>query len=207
MRPQTLRNWEEDRAEPRANRLQMLAGMLDVSLVWLISGLGRGRGRPAVGAGRARGARLPRRPSQPARRAGRLAERLGTLERRLQALLGLSETAEIRLRRLRMRSCAARHARDGPDPRRLRRRAARRRCRPATLDAFETLLSENDQDIYQWISGQCRRSRPSTKKSSAGYGPSSTGSRSGWRCRRLNDLLMILREGRPATSQTARVTS
>ncbi|MGP6086742.1 succinate dehydrogenase assembly factor 2 [Antarctobacter jejuensis] len=24
----------------------------------------------------------------------------------------------------------------------------------ATLDAYEALLSENDQDLYQWISGQ-----------------------------------------------------
>ena len=38
---QTLRNWEEDRAEPRANRLQMLAGMLNVSMVWLMSGAGK----------------------------------------------------------------------------------------------------------------------------------------------------------------------
>lgn len=37
---QTLRNWEEDRSEPRANRLQMIAGMLNVSMVWLMSGQG-----------------------------------------------------------------------------------------------------------------------------------------------------------------------
>ncbi|MEM8572401.1 MAG: helix-turn-helix transcriptional regulator [Pseudomonadota bacterium] len=36
----TLRNWEENRAEPRANKLQMLAGMLNVSIVWLMSGRG-----------------------------------------------------------------------------------------------------------------------------------------------------------------------
>ena len=36
----TLRNWEEDRAEPRANKLQMLAGMLNVSMGWLMSGQG-----------------------------------------------------------------------------------------------------------------------------------------------------------------------
>ena len=39
---QTLRNWEEDRAEPRANKLQMLAGMLNVSIIWLMSGEGPG---------------------------------------------------------------------------------------------------------------------------------------------------------------------
>lgn len=37
---QTLRNWEEDRSEPRANRLQMIAGMLNVPIVWLMSGQG-----------------------------------------------------------------------------------------------------------------------------------------------------------------------
>jgi transcriptional regulator with XRE-family HTH domain len=37
---QTLKNWEEDRSEPRANKLQMLAGMLNVSMVWLMSGRG-----------------------------------------------------------------------------------------------------------------------------------------------------------------------
>ncbi|MCB1352261.1 MAG: helix-turn-helix transcriptional regulator [Rhodobacteraceae bacterium] len=36
----TLQNWEEDRAEPRANKLQMLAGVLNVSMIWLISGRG-----------------------------------------------------------------------------------------------------------------------------------------------------------------------
>ncbi|MEO0913280.1 MAG: helix-turn-helix transcriptional regulator [Pseudomonadota bacterium] len=43
---QTLRNWEEDRSEPRANKLQMLAGMLNVSIIWLMSGAGEG---PASG--------------------------------------------------------------------------------------------------------------------------------------------------------------
>lgn len=38
----TLRNWEEDRSEPRANKLQMLAGMLNVSIIWLMSGQGQG---------------------------------------------------------------------------------------------------------------------------------------------------------------------
>ncbi len=39
---QTLQNWEEDRSEPRANKLQMLAGMLNVSIIWLMSGQGDG---------------------------------------------------------------------------------------------------------------------------------------------------------------------
>ncbi len=36
----TLKTWEEDRAEPRSNKLQMLAGMLNVSMGWMMSGRG-----------------------------------------------------------------------------------------------------------------------------------------------------------------------
>ncbi len=42
VRPATIANWEDDRAEPRANRAQMLAGVLGVSLTWLLSGQGDG---------------------------------------------------------------------------------------------------------------------------------------------------------------------
>ncbi len=38
----TIRAWENDRSEPRANRLQMLAGMLGVSIMWLLNGEGDG---------------------------------------------------------------------------------------------------------------------------------------------------------------------
>ncbi len=38
----TIQNWEGDRAEPRANKLQMLAGILNVSIVWLLTGEGEG---------------------------------------------------------------------------------------------------------------------------------------------------------------------
>ena len=40
----TLRNWENDLSEPRANRLNMLAGLLGVSLSWLLTGEGEGVG-------------------------------------------------------------------------------------------------------------------------------------------------------------------
>lgn len=43
----TLQNWEDDLAEPRGNRLQMLAGMLNVSLSWLITAEGDGLADPA----------------------------------------------------------------------------------------------------------------------------------------------------------------
>ena len=42
LRVQTVQNWEFDRSEPRANRLQMLAGFLNVSMIWLLTGEGEG---------------------------------------------------------------------------------------------------------------------------------------------------------------------
>jgi transcriptional regulator with XRE-family HTH domain len=42
----TLRNWENDMSEPRANRLSMLAGLLNVSMMWLITGEGDGVDAP-----------------------------------------------------------------------------------------------------------------------------------------------------------------
>lgn len=46
VRSKTLDGWENDRAEPRANRLQMLAGVLNVSLGWLLTGQGDGPSEP-----------------------------------------------------------------------------------------------------------------------------------------------------------------
>ena len=42
IRLSTLRNWENDVSEPRANRLSTLAGLLNVSMLWLINGEGEG---------------------------------------------------------------------------------------------------------------------------------------------------------------------
>jgi antitoxin CptB len=66
----------------------------------------------------------------------------------------MSEPREIRLKRLRMRA-ARRGTREmdlilGPFA------EARLTGLPAEeLVNFESLLSENDQDLYQWISGRC----------------------------------------------------
>ncbi len=38
VRETTLQNWEAGITAPRANRLQMLAGVLDTSMLWLLSG-------------------------------------------------------------------------------------------------------------------------------------------------------------------------
>ncbi len=47
----TLRGWENDVAEPRANRVQMLAGMLNVTLGWLLTGDVSDGGAPETGSG------------------------------------------------------------------------------------------------------------------------------------------------------------
>lgn len=58
VRDSTIRAWEADEWEPRGNRLQMLAGMLNVSLVWLMTGKGPGLGAPSDAAALPAGARL-----------------------------------------------------------------------------------------------------------------------------------------------------
>lgn len=49
IRTPTLRKWENDLSEPRANRLSMLAGVLNVSMMWLINGEGEGLDAPDIG--------------------------------------------------------------------------------------------------------------------------------------------------------------
>lgn len=45
----TIKAWENDLAEPRANKLSMMAGLLNVSLLWLLSGEGEGPDAPGTG--------------------------------------------------------------------------------------------------------------------------------------------------------------
>ncbi|WP_171128825.1 MULTISPECIES: helix-turn-helix domain-containing protein [unclassified Ruegeria] len=42
----TIVNWEDDLSEPRANKLSMMAGMLNVSIRWLLTGEGEGTESP-----------------------------------------------------------------------------------------------------------------------------------------------------------------
>ncbi len=94
VRARTLRSWENDVAEPRANRLQMLAAMLGVSLRWLLSGEGEGVAPPAGGeeptAGEARDAAIAGALAElRSLRADMLAitERAGRVEKRLRQQL------------------------------------------------------------------------------------------------------------------------
>lgn len=38
VKPETLKNWERDRSEPRAEKFMKLAGILQVPMVWLMTG-------------------------------------------------------------------------------------------------------------------------------------------------------------------------
>jgi transcriptional regulator with XRE-family HTH domain len=38
VKSKTLENWENDRSEPRADKLMKLAGLLQVPLIWLLTG-------------------------------------------------------------------------------------------------------------------------------------------------------------------------
>ena len=84
----TIRTWENDQAEPRANKLQMLAGMLGVSIMWLLTGKGYGLDSPAQNAplpddllallAELRQMRLDQ---------ARMADRMGRLDKRLRLAL------------------------------------------------------------------------------------------------------------------------
>ena len=86
----TIVNWETDRSEPRANRLQMLSGLLNVSIIWLMTG--EGEGGPAEQEPPATGDRTDIREILNELRdlrlaQDRLADRTGLVEKRLRALL------------------------------------------------------------------------------------------------------------------------
>jgi transcriptional regulator with XRE-family HTH domain len=83
VRLSTIQNWESDRAEPRANKLQMIAGILNVSIVWLLTGAGQGGVPPEPAeAQEFRGALAELREIRVAQT--RLLARLARLEKRLR---------------------------------------------------------------------------------------------------------------------------
>ncbi len=47
VKKETVIGWEDDVAEPRANRLSMMAGLLNVSIMWLLTGEGEGMDAPS----------------------------------------------------------------------------------------------------------------------------------------------------------------
>ena len=80
----TLRAWEGDQSEPRANRVSILCGLLNVPLVWLLTGTGDVSWAPAADGG---DGPLLEEVGALRREAGLVVERLGLLEVRLRARL------------------------------------------------------------------------------------------------------------------------
>ena len=89
VRVKTLESWEEDRADPRANKLQMLAGVLGVSLMWLLTGEGDGLEAPPESDGAAANEvrSVLSETRQIRAEIGALAERMGRLEKRLRLIV------------------------------------------------------------------------------------------------------------------------
>lgn len=84
----TLRAWEDDQSEPRANKLQMLAGLLNVSIKWLLTGEGDGLEAPAKEVELASDASAVLAEMRQLRtELTRLNDRLGHLEKRVRLLL------------------------------------------------------------------------------------------------------------------------
>ena len=84
----TLRNWEEDLAEPRANKLQMLSGLLSVSLSWLLTGEGDGVDPPGEAGDIPEDVTAMLAEMRSLKTAcARTADRLGVLEKRLRSAM------------------------------------------------------------------------------------------------------------------------
>lgn len=88
VRLKTVMSWENDLSEPRANRLQMAAGLLNVSLMWLLTGEGDGVPPPDEVPELTQDARAVMNEMRQMRaELNRAADRLGRMEKRLRALL------------------------------------------------------------------------------------------------------------------------
>lgn len=84
----TLKAWENDLTEPRANKLSMVSGLLGVSMSWLLTGEGEGPTEPAENADIAPDVLNLLSEVRDLRvQMTRNAERLGQLEKRLRAAL------------------------------------------------------------------------------------------------------------------------
>ncbi|WP_264210191.1 helix-turn-helix domain-containing protein [Leisingera thetidis] len=91
----TLTAWEQDLSEPRANKLTMLAGVLNVSMSWLLTGEGEGMSAPAeteVDLGDFAGVLKELRELRTEMRSN--ADRAARLEKKLRSLLQAAEKAE-----------------------------------------------------------------------------------------------------------------
>lgn len=88
VKARTITSWENDTSEPRANRLQMVAGLLNVSLMWLLTGEGDGVDPPGTEPPLSQDARSTLLELRELRaEIDDAAKRLARLEKRLRTLL------------------------------------------------------------------------------------------------------------------------
>lgn len=91
VRLKTVAAWEDDAMDPRANRLQMLAGLLGVSIRWLLTGEGDGLDKPSDRRLLSPGAQEALAELERLRAAtAMLAADIGQVERRLRAELRIA---------------------------------------------------------------------------------------------------------------------
>ncbi|MEM9583666.1 MAG: helix-turn-helix domain-containing protein [Pseudomonadota bacterium] len=83
----TVRAWEQDLSEPRANKLQMMAGMLNVSIMWLLTGEGEGVASEEDRALPADMAELLVDLRRSRTEMTRIADRMGRMEKRLLLMM------------------------------------------------------------------------------------------------------------------------
>ena len=84
----TMRSWENDLSEPRANRLTMMAGIIGVSFIWLLNGEGEGIEAPDMGQNLPEGTDDLLLELRAIRvRIQRETERMGVVEKRLRAAI------------------------------------------------------------------------------------------------------------------------
>lgn len=89
IRASTLRSWEQDLSEPRANHLSIMAGVLNVSMMWLMNGEGEGLDAPNADASETDAdlATILRDMRDLRVTISQSSEQLGRLEKRLRAAL------------------------------------------------------------------------------------------------------------------------
>ncbi len=84
----TVQGWENDTSEPRANKLQMVAGFLNVSMRWLLTGEGDGVPEPATQEDLAQDAQIILKDMRGLRaEMTRMSNELGRMEKRLRQIV------------------------------------------------------------------------------------------------------------------------
>ena len=87
----TVVSWENDWSEPRANKLQMVAGLLNVSIRWLLTGEGVGPDDPDLVDLEGDLNQIILDLRQMRQEHARLGEQMGRLEKRLRQTLSKEE--------------------------------------------------------------------------------------------------------------------